>query len=253
MQGADKEEYTIKGDKSILNFLKFSPSIDLRMKYYQAIANSGKDNVPVLLQLLYHRLNKAKVLGFQNIIDLNKNERAFQISPIISKVEAARKLLSQSISDDVHLLKFMTGIPSYNIANCIFEKEFVMKELENLIVNTDEHMGDIHNIFTFSNVLKGIVVMVRDLFGCSVQLYSLTVDPNGNVTEKPITKITEEHKHEMTNVENQDFTAMDDPDMAYIFRLEIEHKGRKSEIYLDLLERNHKNNGINATFTIQGS
>lgn len=40
---------------------------------------------------------------------------------------------------------------------------------------------------------------------------------------------------------------------ANIFRIDIDYNGRRSEIHLDLFERNHKSNGQATTFTIQGS
>jgi hypothetical protein len=38
---------------------------------------------------------------------------------------------------------------------------------------------------------------------------------------------------------------MDDPNKGYLFRIEVDNNGRKSEIYLDLFQRNFKANTSN--------
>lgn len=92
-QGNDKETYELNGDKTILNFLLHSPSADIRKKYFIAIAEANKQNIPLLLQILYHRLQKAKVLGYKNSIDLLKGERAFKIPDPIRSIKNARKFV----------------------------------------------------------------------------------------------------------------------------------------------------------------
>jgi Zn-dependent oligopeptidase len=92
-QGKDQKVYELNGDKNILNFLMHSPSADIRKKYFVAIAEANKDNIPLLLQILYHRLQKAKVLGYKNSIELLEGERAFKIPDPIKSIQNARKFV----------------------------------------------------------------------------------------------------------------------------------------------------------------
>lgn len=95
--------------------------------------------------------------------------------------------------------------------------------------------------------------MIKDIFGCEVKVYSVVVDNEGEITEKEIKRFTDSTLEQLEKEKGGDHTVMDDPTKAYLFRFDLEHKGRKSEIYLDLFDRIHKANGTNATFTIQGS
>ena len=94
--------------------------------------------------------------------------------------------------------------------------------------------------------------MVTKVFGCQAKMYSVVVDQDLKITEKEIKRTGYATLDDLQNDEN-DKTTMDDPNKAYLFRIELEYKGRQSEIYIDLFNRYHKANGSNATFTVQGS
>ena len=84
-------------------------------------------------------------------------------------------------------------------------------------------------------------------------MYSVIIDQEGNVTESVVNDISQNSGEEIEKANDPTMTVMNDPNKTYLFRLDIEHKGRKGQIYLDLIHRGSKNNSINATFTIQGS
>lgn len=125
VHGKDQETYTIKGDKSILNILKFSTSPKIRQKYFSALSESSKQNIPILLQILYYRLQKAKMLGYENSIDLIKGERAFKIDNPTEAIQRARQVLRGKLNEDISLIKHLVAEPSFNIATSIFEKDYV--------------------------------------------------------------------------------------------------------------------------------
>jgi len=75
MYGKDAEEYTLNGDKNILQFLLHSPKEEIRKKYFIALSEANQENIPIMLQLLYYRLQKAKLLGFENSYELLKGEK----------------------------------------------------------------------------------------------------------------------------------------------------------------------------------
>ena len=160
-QGIGKDEYTVRGDRSILNILKFSNSPLIREKYYEAIASSSKENIPSLLQILYHRLKKAQHLGHDNYVPLYKDEKAFKIDNLIGRIETARNVLNQSFTDDVNLIQLMTGDQNYNITTSIFEKDYIKRQLELSLISSDLKAQNLHNIFTFSNTLNGMMIMIK--------------------------------------------------------------------------------------------
>jgi len=100
-QGNDQQEYTLRGDKSILSFLLQSPKPDIRQKYFTAVAESSKENMPTLLKILQGRLHKANLLGYENSIQMLEGEKAFHLPDPIKAIESARDAVNnqESTSD----------------------------------------------------------------------------------------------------------------------------------------------------------
>jgi Zn-dependent oligopeptidase len=115
LQGRDKEEYTLRGDKSILNFLLSSPKPEIRQKYFTAVSKASQENMPILMKILYLRLQKANLLGFENSIEMMKNERAFKIQDPIKAIEHAKQQLS-GLNEDLlnHVHMFDKGMNLIN-------------------------------------------------------------------------------------------------------------------------------------------
>ena len=120
------------------------------------------------------------------------------------------------------------------------------------MISNQERIMNLNGVFTPSNLLNGLMLMITKVFDCQAKMYTVVIDKDLNITEKEIKRTGNPTLEELKNDENE-MTLMDDPDKAYLFRIEIEHKGRHSEIYIDLFNRYHKANGSNATFTVQGS
>lgn len=74
-QGTDAKEYILNGDKNVIQFLLYSPKEEIRKKYFIALSEGNQENIPLMLQILYYRLQKAKLLGFKNSYELLKEEK----------------------------------------------------------------------------------------------------------------------------------------------------------------------------------
>lgn len=62
--------------------------------------------MPILLKILYLRLQKANLLGFENSIEMMKNERAFKINDPIKAIEHAKHelgKLNEDLLNHVHM------------------------------------------------------------------------------------------------------------------------------------------------------
>ena len=101
LQGKDKDVYSLKGDRSILNILKFSSSPQIREKFFTSVSESTKQNIPILLQILYSRQQKAQMLGYDNSIELLRSERAFKIDSPIEAVENSRAIMRHHLNESI--------------------------------------------------------------------------------------------------------------------------------------------------------
>ena len=125
-----------------------------------------------------------------------------------------------------------------NSINSVYFK----KQLEGILLANDQNLAHVQNLFSFSNVLDGVILMITKIFGCDTKIFIVNIDHNGNIDEKLV-------RETYTNPDKKDFDIMDQieidnhPSNATLFRVELDYKGRYSEIYLDLFERNHKSNG----------
>lgn len=101
LQGKDKEVYSLKGDRSILNILKFSPSTKIRQKYFTSLTEATMGNLETLVKILYARQQKAQMLGFDNSIELLRAERAFKIASPIEAVETSRAVIRSHLNESI--------------------------------------------------------------------------------------------------------------------------------------------------------
>lgn len=100
-------------------------------------------------------------------------------------------------------------------------------------------------------MLKGVILMIKNIFGCNLNIHFVKVDASGNITEELLQSVKNDQSDPIIAFDK--LVIENEQDVAYLFRLDIEHNGKHSEVYLDLFDRNHKSNGKSATFTIQGS
>ncbi|CAI2386433.1 unnamed protein product [Moneuplotes crassus] len=230
LQGKDAAEYELTGDKSILQFILHSPSEEIRKKYFIAQAEANKENIPLMLQILYSRLKKAKILGYKNSYELMKEDKGFMIEDPITALENARKYVKTSSINSVYF----------------------KKQLETVLMANDDKLAHIQHLFSVDNVLKGVLFMITEIFGANTKVFLVKVKHSGEIEEKLIKETYTDPAKAGIDITDE-IEIPNDPNTATLFRIDLDYNGAHSEIYLDLFERNHKSNGRAATFTIQGS